>query len=272
MSGQIVCLGDSITQRGWEVRTRGWVAQLAEAYVRTHDVVNRGFGGYTTRWAVNLLPRMLPASSPRTRLVTILFGANDAQLAPYKQHVPLDEFERNLHHILDALQRPGSPMYAPQASIVLITPPVVGEEMWEEHLRRTGRPMDRRREVTREYAEAVVRVARERKVVCVDLWAATEKIVGESADGYAGVLVDGLHLNAAGNDLLFGLLSDTIRRQLPHLDPATIPLPLPHHSAVVSGSAEEFERYLKTHRDIPPDDRRSEITAPSAEDMLLNRN
>ncbi|KAJ1724929.1 isoamyl acetate-hydrolyzing esterase [Coemansia erecta] len=245
MTGQIVCLGDSITQRGWEVSSRGWVAQLAESYVRTHDVVNRGFGGYNTRWAVSLLPRMLPASSDRTRLVTVLFGANDAQLAPYKQHVPLDEFERNLHAILDALLKPGSSMYAPRASVVLVTPPVVGEAMWAEHLRLMGRPMDRSREVTRGYAEAVVRVARARNVLCVDLWRATEERVAEAPDGYASVLADGLHLNAAGNDLLFALLRAAIARRLPHLDPAAMPLELPHHSAVVSGSAEEFEQYLR---------------------------
>ncbi|KAJ2359754.1 isoamyl acetate-hydrolyzing esterase [Coemansia sp. RSA 2607] len=248
MNGQIVCLGDSITQRGWEVHNDGWVAQLSQHYVRTHDVLNRGFGGYNTRWATHLLPHMLPASSPATRLVTILFGANDAQLPPYKQHVPLDEFERNLHAILNALYKRGSPSYAPNARIVMITPPVVGEEMWAEQRKRDGQPMDRRKEVTRQYAEVVRNVAKAREVVCVDLWEATERKVTESEDGYASVLLDGLHLNAAGNRLLFGLLRDAITAHLPHLDPATIPLVLPHHSTVVSGSAEEFEQYLLSQR------------------------
>lgn len=43
------------------------------------DVVNRGFGGYNTRWALHMLPEILHGmSADNTLLVTIFFGANDA--------------------------------------------------------------------------------------------------------------------------------------------------------------------------------------------------
>jgi isoamyl acetate esterase len=43
------------------------------------DIVNRGFGGYNTRWAKVFLNDVLAGCTPdNTKLVTIWFGANDA--------------------------------------------------------------------------------------------------------------------------------------------------------------------------------------------------
>ena len=46
------------------------------------DVVNRGFGGYNTQWALCLLQRVFPnpMENPPV-LVTVFFGANDDALA-----------------------------------------------------------------------------------------------------------------------------------------------------------------------------------------------
>ena len=50
---RIVLLGDSITQYGWagvkEGNALGWAAQLAHAYARRADVINRGYSGFNTR-------------------------------------------------------------------------------------------------------------------------------------------------------------------------------------------------------------------------------
>ncbi len=41
--------------------------------------MNRGFGGYNTRWALHMLNRVFEsADADNTLLVTIFFGANDA--------------------------------------------------------------------------------------------------------------------------------------------------------------------------------------------------
>ncbi len=50
---KFILFGDSITQRGFD---NGWVASLANHYIRKADVFNRGFSGYNTRWAKHLLP------------------------------------------------------------------------------------------------------------------------------------------------------------------------------------------------------------------------
>jgi hypothetical protein len=79
MRPQFVLFGDSITQRGWE--DRGWAAGLADAYGRKADVINRGYSGYNSRWALHLLDRVFPAApAPPPELATVMLGANDAAL------------------------------------------------------------------------------------------------------------------------------------------------------------------------------------------------
>lgn len=89
------------------------------------DVVLRGYSGYNTRWALKVIEKVFPAadgagggpdsdSSSRTSTegeaplaVTVFFGANDACLPDrYSafQHVPLDEYTRNLHSIVSFLK------------------------------------------------------------------------------------------------------------------------------------------------------------------------
>ena len=56
-------------------------AGLAERYVRRADVLNRGYSGYNTRWALAALERTFASCGRKPMLVTVFFGANDASLA-----------------------------------------------------------------------------------------------------------------------------------------------------------------------------------------------
>jgi lysophospholipase L1-like esterase len=76
---QFVLFGDSITQRAFS--PGGWASALADAYTRRVDIVNRGYSGYNSRWALTLLDYVFPpAASADARLATVFFGANDAAL------------------------------------------------------------------------------------------------------------------------------------------------------------------------------------------------
>ncbi|KAJ2232121.1 isoamyl acetate-hydrolyzing esterase [Coemansia sp. RSA 1722] len=248
MEPKILCLGDSITQQGWNVDVNGWVAQLSNAYLRRYDVLNRGFSGYNTRWTRTLLPRMLPTSLKAMRLITVFFGANDAQMAPYKQHVPLPEFVDNMRAIVDAFRSPDSPHYAPDALVVLIAPPPVGEKMWREDRAEKNMPFDRGNSRTKEYAQAVADLAAQLALPCVDMWTAIERRVELLRDmpygGYEEFLRDGLHLNAKGNNLLAQLLLAAIEERAPQLKPENIQYVLPDHSNIQEGTIEEMQQYL----------------------------
>ncbi|KAJ2780388.1 isoamyl acetate-hydrolyzing esterase [Coemansia javaensis] len=279
----LVVFGDSITQAGGNPAISGFVAHLAAFYTRRMDVLNRGFSGYNTRNALSVVdsvfPRALgaPRQQPRQRrwwphpdstfpapprppqLCLLFFGANDARLPPYAQHVPLSEFAANMRRLIAVLHDPESPYYSPATRIMLITPPAVGDRMIEEIARRNGHAPDRKNAEAQRYAAAVRAVAAEHSLPVVDLWSAIESLVRGTAapdllqlrpphmsmfdsepmdhapapapapappanatgpyEGYERFLSDGLHLNAAGNELLFKLIAAELLAEWPDMNP-----------------------------------------------------
>ncbi|KAH9919430.1 hypothetical protein B0H21DRAFT_768166 [Amylocystis lapponica] len=77
--------------------------------------------------------------------------------------------------------------------------------------------MDRDFAVTRAYAEAARDVAREEGVPVVDVWTAFWEAAGRDEARLGALLVDGLHLNAKGYEIVFGLLVDAIKAHFPEL-------------------------------------------------------
>jgi lysophospholipase L1-like esterase len=74
-----VLFGDSITQRA--CGPDGWATIVADAYQRRVDVITRGYSGYNTRWARQIMDDVFPSScNTSILLTTIFFGANDAAL------------------------------------------------------------------------------------------------------------------------------------------------------------------------------------------------
>jgi lysophospholipase L1-like esterase len=95
---RVVFFGDSITQHGFNVDIKGWVAQLAHWWTRRIDVVNRGFSGYNSRWGKLIVEDVVNRENPD--FVFIFFGANDAVDESVLQHVPLQEYEENMREII----------------------------------------------------------------------------------------------------------------------------------------------------------------------------
>ncbi|KAJ2871838.1 isoamyl acetate-hydrolyzing esterase [Coemansia aciculifera] len=237
----IVCFGDSLTQHGWDVSKRGWVAQLSQVYLRKLGIVNQGFSGYTSRWTLPLLPQILPAATsegPRPRLLTILLGSNDAMLPGCMQHVPIDEYKANIERMVTMVTDPNSAHYSPDTKILLITPPALGEKLFaSKYVMFVGRTP----ESVKACADVMRDIAVRYSLPCVDLWTAVETQArehGGELDGYDQFSYDGVHLNAGGNDLLFKLVMQTIEQHYPELDPAKMPYVVPHHSDLIAAIAE----------------------------------
>lgn len=186
---RIICFGDSITEMGFSVELRGFVAQLADRYARRADVIARGFSGYTTREAVKILKRAVLDEKPD--FVVVFFGANDSAMPGHIQHVPIKEYRRNLQDMASQIACAG-------AWLVLVTPP----------------PADGRRIKNREldqtalYAQACRDVAREMQLPLVDIF---QKML-ENKDWTKTYLLDGLHLSAAGMNCLYDELAAALDR------------------------------------------------------------
>jgi lysophospholipase L1-like esterase len=233
----VALFGDSITQQGFGVNGNvGWAALLAAAYTRRADVLNRGFSGYNTNHALELLPRVFgPAleqgvssssttdesdSSSGMLFCTVFFGANDAALLEEGQHVPLETFGENLGKIISRIRarcQNGSSTTNSSTSfpIILFTPPPLHEGMWAAF--KESETSDRTNARAREYGNKVKQVGAELDCHVVDTWDVLSGGANESEFGK--YLSDGLHLNESGNRLVYQAFMELLQKKYPHLAP-----------------------------------------------------
>ncbi|GAA5845958.1 hypothetical protein JCM11251_002951 [Rhodosporidiobolus azoricus] len=226
---QVVMFGDSITQGSWIAGGTG--AELAHLWQRKLDVINRGL---SAEWGVPVMKQWFPRPSerlPHIRLLFVWFGANDACLPPSPQSVTLERFKENLNTIYTLVHSPSSPYHSPSTQLVYLTPPPVDAESRNSELasRKPPRVPDRDAERTRQFAEAVKEVAKERGVPSVDVWSAVMKEAEEKDGGKLDRLLgDGLHLTPDGYKVVTAAVVARIERDLPHLHWDKLEQTFPH--------------------------------------------
>lgn len=183
-------------------------------------MLNRGYSGYTTRSGLAMLeagagvPEDPPSSDSHTRLVTVFFGANDASVLEEnpKQHVPLDEYRKNLQKIVEILRQ-----RVPSAQILVVTPPPVCQTkilaLQKERFKdkATGRP-ERTNEMAGKYAAAAEETAKELGLPSLNLWRLMQDV-----NEWRGFLSDGLHLSPQGNQFVASAVRDKIAEVFPDL-------------------------------------------------------
>jgi isoamyl acetate esterase len=89
------------------------------------------------------------------------------------------------------------------AHVVLITPPPINTYQREADLSSRNPPvdLDRRFDVTQQYAEAVKEVGESNRVPVADVWTALWNKANHDEKALAEFLTDGLHLNTAGYEV-----------------------------------------------------------------------
>ncbi|XP_062893950.1 isoamyl acetate-hydrolyzing esterase 1 homolog isoform X1 [Mobula hypostoma] len=191
---RLILFGDSITQGSFE--NGGWGAAIANRLVRKCDVLNRGLSGYNTRWALTVMPKIItqPPEQSTIAAVVIFFGANDSALKDVNpvQHIPLTEYAENLRHLIQYLKSIG----ICEEKVILVAPPPLDESAWEKACIAKGNKLDRYNSVTKEYAQACVKVATECGTGVLDLWTLMQ--IGD----FSSYLLDGLHLSEKGSRFL----------------------------------------------------------------------
>ncbi|KAF1357667.1 lipase [Lizonia empirigonia] len=242
---QFLLFGDSITQDSFnQQRGFGFSAALQADYIRRLDVVNRGFSGYNTRQALNVLPSIIPSpEQAKIRFLTIFFGANDASLpgAPNKQHIPLDEYTANLEKIVTHPQ-----IVAHNPRIILIAPPPINEHLWWPRDQESGHTsVSRTAATTKEYADAVVELGAKLNLPVVNLWKGFMAKTGFQINGWkfgdllpgsldsaqndalVELMYDGLHFHPAGYRILYQEVTKLIAELWPDQVPERVPTVLP---------------------------------------------
>jgi lysophospholipase L1-like esterase len=238
----ILLLGDSITEQGWGVKGGvGWVGLLANAYGRRADVLNRGFGGYTTRTLAPAAARILGVPGAAFALTVVFLGSNDANSAA-AQNVPLPEFAARLRALLDAAA-------AVSRAVLCVAPGPVDDRLWPTRSCAAAAAYGR---AAAGAAAAAAAAAAPRGVPVAFaslLEAATGSLdapaeasataPGAPPPAWVELLSDGLHLSSAGNAALFRLVLDALKRDAPRALPAALPLGFPSWAAVPAGPGDE---------------------------------
>ncbi|KAI1433615.1 SGNH hydrolase [Xylaria sp. CBS 124048] len=227
---QIVLFGDSLFQ-GCSEAKGGFSFQgaLQHLCMRKLDVINRGFSGYNTNNALELLPEIfLPPSATNTRIeyLLVLLGANDACLPveTSSQGVPIDQYKENLIKIITHEH-----IKAHNPKILLVTPPPLDEfQSLRTDLANGHKEAVRKAAVSARYSETARQVAAEVPgVILIDLQKELmQKAVDMTPDfdpsgpqlGYPGgkrgalehLLPDGLHMNGEAYKVLFDIVAPHI--------------------------------------------------------------
>ncbi|GAA5843706.1 hypothetical protein JCM9279_000109 [Rhodotorula babjevae] len=233
---RFVCLGDSLTELSWDEQGLG--ASLAHLYQRKLDVLNRGLSGYNSDWGLHVWNKWLEpttADGPKTQLVTLWLGANDAVLPNELQAVPLDRFKANLRAIVALVHD-----RCPEASVVLITPTPFHPEGWLDERVRRGltREHDRAPERTREYAEAARQVGNELNLPVADAYTPVDAEMRQlGPDKEGSVFTDGLHLNAGAYKHVVSAVVKAIESHYPEKAPDALPLLFPYWRDIPTAGA-----------------------------------
>ncbi|KAK2746099.1 hypothetical protein FQN57_003439 [Myotisia sp. PD_48] len=237
---QIILFGDSITE--WsEHQDKGFAfaTTLRNAYLRRVDVINRGLSGYDTNQALKILPQIWPPKEVATvRLMTIFFGANDAELQG-PQFVPLNVYQQNLTTMIQAFE------LDVQTKVLLLTPPPINEYQLDKSPLKGSRSAEN----TKRYADACRKVGEEcgkdsNNVAVVDIWSAFmakagwkegqpligSKDVPENAM-LAALLTDGLHFSPNGYKIMYHEVMKVIAEKYPLEMPEERPYHFPRWNA-----------------------------------------
>ena len=255
-----VLFGDSITEQSL-VPEGGWGAHLASRYARRADVLNRGFSGYNTQWALEAMPYVFPAGADPPALVVVFFGANDASLLELnaRQHVPEERYAANLRTIVALVRKLGAGAGAnptqPPPRVVLIGPPPVGHDqrlsfqIQKYGSKATGQ-LERSLENAGIYAAACAAVATAVGAPLVDLW--TEMQAARPDGSWTEFLSDGLHLSSSGQQFTGEALIRAIESEWPEL--AIQPCPVTNSYVNSGSSCGALRIELPTHDQINPND------------------
>jgi lysophospholipase L1-like esterase len=164
------------------------------------SVINHGYIAYNTR-NITSIQEGIFKDFVNTQFATLFLGANDATKPPSPAHVDVQEFKENLLNL-------GKTILSKTPRLVIITPPFINERDWP----------DRSNQITNKYRLAAIDVARSLEVPFLDLWPLflgnTLNVTEQAKEKY---LIDGLHLTADGNDVVYRGFVDLLHNNWPEI-------------------------------------------------------
>lgn len=206
---KITLFGDSITRYSMDPESGCWGSLVKNDVVRYFDVDVRGFDGYNTRWALEMVPNLFPKTYlDKVDLMTIFFGHNDSwQSDRMPLSVPIEEFEENLCSIITKLNQNG----LSNEKLILITPTWYDSVGTEKFIAGAlGEPGPHKSsDHARLYSETVLKIARERSIDVVDFFN-----VSVNHEPLEELFCDGIHLSKKGAKMLYDQVMPIVKKKI----------------------------------------------------------
>lgn len=201
---KFVLFGSSIVQ--FSFSNEGWGSILADLYARKADIILRGYSGWNSRRALQVLDQIFPKDAPiQPSLVIVYFGGNDS-VHPHPSglgpHVPLPEYIENMRKIVLHLKA-----LSEKTRLIFLSAPPVNEEQIREILSDKLGELDRTNESCGIYSEACLELCRELDVKAIDLWTAIQK----RDDWLSSCFTDGIHLSSEGSKIVVKEIMKVLR-------------------------------------------------------------
>ncbi|KAM3737705.1 hypothetical protein ACB098_09G076200 [Castanea mollissima] len=194
MRPQFVLFGSSIVQLSYS--NEGWGAILADRYARKADILLRGYNGWTSRHALQVLDQVFPKDAAvQPSLVIVYFGGNDSMRAHpsgLSPHVPLPEYVENMRTIATHLKS-----LSEKTRIIFLSALPVNKAKIREVYSNDVAEL-RTNESCQIYSEACLNLCREMDIKAIDLWTAIQKKDGWATDCFT----DGIHLSSEGSKIV----------------------------------------------------------------------
>lgn len=192
---QFVLFGSSIVQLSYS--HSGWGSFLSDIYSRKADILLRGYYGWNSRRALQVLHQVFPKdAATQPSLVIVYFGGNDS-MGPHSSgmgpHVPLQEYIANMRKILVHIQS-----LSEKTRIIVLSCPPVNEEKVRGNTSAIFSELVRTNELCRSYSDACIKLCKELGVKVVDLFNALQSI----DDWKDACFTDGIHLAAEGSKIV----------------------------------------------------------------------
>ncbi|KAJ1696732.1 hypothetical protein LUZ63_005244 [Rhynchospora breviuscula] len=192
----IVLFGSSIVQNSFD--HGGWGSILAHLYSRQADVVLRGYAGWNSRQALQVLATVFPKDVPvqLPSLVIVYFGGNDSSTPlpdGLSRHVPLSEYKENMQQIGLYIRT-----LSEMTRVIFHSCPPVSEKMLDKSVPRTY-------EACRYYSNACIEMCNELSCTdpsfkVIDLFNAIQK----RHDWTDTCFLDGIHYSSVASDIAAG--------------------------------------------------------------------
>ncbi|GMY25499.1 GDSL esterase/lipase CPRD49-like [Fagus crenata] len=201
---KFVLFGSSIVQ--FSFSNEGWGSILADLYARKADIILRGYSGWNSRRALQVLDQIFPKDAPiQPSLVIVYFGGNDS-VHPHPSglgpHVPLPEYIENMRKIVLHLKA-----LSEKTRLIFLSAPPVNEDQIREILSDKLGELDRTNESCGIYSEACLELCRELDVKAIDLWTAIQK----RDDWLSSCFTDGIHLSSEGSKIVVKEIMKVLR-------------------------------------------------------------